>query len=87
MDTSVISQFVSRAMYLTLIISGPLLLICLAIGIIISIFQALTQIHEQSLTFVPKILAVIVAIVIMGSWMMGQLESFMREVFNKFTSI
>lgn len=83
----VISEFVSRAMYLALIISAPLLLICLAIGLIISIFQALTQIHEQSLTFVPKILAVIVAIVIMGSWMMGQLESFLREVFNKFASI
>ncbi|MDR3552689.1 MAG: flagellar biosynthesis protein FliQ [Clostridia bacterium] len=83
MDATAITTFASRALYMAMILALPLLLICLAIGVVISIFQATTQIHEQSLSFVPKLIAVIVSLAIMGTWMVNQLESFTREAFSK----
>lgn len=87
MEISAISQIASRALYMALILTTPLLIICLAVGVIISIFQATTQIHEQSLAFVPKVIAVIFTLAIAGSWMVGQLETFFREIFAKIASL
>lgn len=87
MDISAISQIASRALYMALILTSPLLLVCLVVGVIISIFQAVTQIHEQSLAFVPKVIAVILTLVVAGSWMVGQLENFSREIFTKIASL
>lgn len=82
MDTGQIIDITRRALYIATIVAGPLLLICLIIGIVISIFQAATQIHEQSLTFVPKIIVVIILIVVAGNWMVAQISDFTREVFS-----
>lgn len=62
--------------------AGPVLLISMAIGLIISIFQATTQIQEQTLTFVPKIIAVFASIIIFGSWMLHILVGFTERMFN-----
>lgn len=87
MDTAAIAQMASRALYYTMILAGPLLVICLVIGVLVSVFQATTQIHEQSLAFVPKVVAVILTLAIGGTWMVGQLESFCREIFAKIASM
>ncbi len=67
----------------TIIISGaPLLLISLVVGLVISIFQTVTSIQEQTLTFVPKILAVFVGLMLIGPWMMDVLSNFMTRLWS-----
>ena len=70
----------------TIIISGaPLLLISLVVGLVISIFQTVTSIQEQTLTFVPKILAVFVGLMMIGPWMMDVLSNFMTRLWSDFS--
>ena len=73
------------AIYTIIITSAPLLLISLIVGLIISIFQTVTSIQEQTLTFVPKILAVFLAIMLLGSWMMTEMSDFMTRLWTDFT--
>lgn len=87
MNQSALSDLAVRAMYIAAMVSLPILIVCLAVGIIISIFQATTQIHEQSLTFVPKILAVMILLAVMGSWIVAQLSLFTHEVFSRIAGI
>jgi flagellar biosynthesis protein FliQ len=68
-----------------LIISGPLLILALVVGLIISIFQATTQIQEQTLAFVPKIVAVLLGIVFFGPWMLGHMLSYTTNIFTNLT--
>jgi flagellar biosynthesis protein FliQ len=81
-DSGQIVDLTYRALYVATIVAAPILTLCLAVGIFISIFQAATQIHEQSLTFVPKIVVVLIFIAIAGSWMLTQLSDFTKEAFN-----
>ncbi len=71
-----------EALMLTVMISGPLLLFALVVGLIISIFQAVTQIQEMTLTFVPKILAVALALLIFLPWMINMATDFTRHMFE-----
>ncbi len=73
------------AIYTIIITSAPLLLISLIVGLIISIFQTVTSIQEQTLTFVPKILAVFLAILLLGSWMMTEMSDFMTRLWTDFS--
>lgn len=82
MDINQIFDITRRAIYISAVVSAPILIICLIVGIVISIFQAATQIHEQSLSFVPKIIIVLVLLIIAGNWMVGQLSDFTKEVFD-----
>ena len=61
-------------------LSAPLLLISLMIGLIVSVFQAATQIHEQTLTFVPKVLAIAIVLIIAGSWLLTSLVDFFNYI-------
>lgn len=65
-----------------MIVAGPVLIIALVVGLIISIFQATTQIQEQTLSFVPKIIAVFLALIIFGSFMMNRLIDFTTNLFK-----
>ena len=76
---SVVSICVS-AMELALKIGLPLLLVGLVIGLIVSVFQAVTQIQEQTLSFIPKIIALAVVLVVGGPWMLGQLEAYTQAL-------
>lgn len=71
-----------EAVYTTLLVSAPMTLIALAIGLIVSILQATTQIHEATLAFVPKIIGVFVALIIFAGFMMGLLEGFTTRMFQ-----
>ncbi len=63
-------------------LSAPLLIISMAIGIVISILQAATQIHEQTITFVPKLMAIAITLVIAGPWMLATLSDFVNRIFG-----
>lgn len=67
-----------------IITSAPLLLVSLVVGLIISIFQAVTSIQEQTLTFVPKILAIFICMLIFGSFILNTIVDFMTELWNSF---
>jgi flagellar biosynthetic protein FliQ len=70
------------AMEITLMVSAPLLLVALIIGLIISIFQAATQINEATLSFIPKLVGIFVALVVAGPWMLSTMLDYMRSVFT-----
>jgi flagellar biosynthetic protein FliQ len=69
-------------MSLALKVAGPLLLVALLIGLLVSVFQAVTQIQEQSLSLIPKIVGVAVVIVVLGPWMLGQLVSYTSSLYT-----
>lgn len=71
-----------NAIFIVLIVSGPLLLIALVTGLAVSIFQATTSIQEQTLAFVPKIVAVLVAIVFFGPFMISRMTSYFHDILN-----
>lgn len=71
-----------QALELTLIVSAPLLLTALAIGLVVSIFQAATQINEMTLSFIPKLLGMFVVLIIAGPWMIGLLLDYMQRLFS-----
>ena len=73
-----------EALYLIIKVSAPLLLISLVIGPIISIFQTVTSIQEQTLTFVPKIIAVFLGMMLVGGWILENIVSFMTELWGNF---
>jgi flagellar biosynthetic protein FliQ len=82
MTPEMVIQIARRSFETTLLLSAPLLIFSLVVGLIISIFQAVTSINEATLTFVPKIVAVMVAIIIFFPWMMTYMCDFTREMFT-----
>jgi len=77
----------TQAMMLALKIAGPVLLLGLIIGLLVSIFQAVTSIQEQSLSFIPKIIGVAVLIVVLGPWMLNQLVSYAQNLYLSIPSL
>ena len=73
------------AIFNIVIVAAPLLLVSLAVGLLISIFQTVTSIQEQTLTFVPKILAVFAAMMLLGSWMMNTMIAFLQTLWSNFS--
>ena len=73
------------AIYNIIIAAAPLLIISLIVGLIVSIFQTVTSIQEQTLTFVPKILAVFIGLMVFGSWIMNNLTTFMQNLWGSFS--
>ena len=82
---SVVLDIARDAIYTIIITSAPLLLVSLIIGLIVSIFQTVTSIQEQTLTFVPKILGVFVTMLICGSWMLNNMSSFIERLWSNFS--
>jgi flagellar biosynthesis protein FliQ len=72
----------SRALEITLMLAAPLLLVALITGLIVGAFQAATQINEMTLSFIPKLLAISVALMIAGPWMLKVLVGYTRELFE-----
>lgn len=82
MDAAIVSDVLRDALGVAIKLSAPMLILGLAVGVIIAIFQAVTQIHEQSLGFILKILVVIVVLLIGGGWMLETLQDYARELFQ-----
>jgi flagellar biosynthetic protein FliQ len=74
-------QLARDALTMVMLVSAPMLGLGLLVGIIVSIFQATTQIQEQTLAFIPKIIAVFVAVLIFGPWMLSIMVDYTREIF------
>lgn len=82
MSTEFVIGLAGQAVYTTLIASAPMLALALIVGLAISIFQATTQIQEQTLAFVPKIVAVLVALIVFGPWILNTVIQFTYEILN-----
>ena len=79
------TSFACYALFLVIKVSAPILLVSLIVGLLISIFQTVTSIQEQTLTFVPKILAVFLSIIVLGNWMLTQITEFMNRLWSNFS--
>jgi flagellar biosynthesis protein FliQ len=82
MDQDTVVNLASQAMSLAFKVAGPLLLVAMAVGLLVSIFQAVTQIQEQSLTLIPKIAAIAVVTVVLGPWMLDQLVAYTTNLYS-----
>ncbi|CDZ23510.1 putative membrane protein [[Clostridium] cellulosi] len=87
MNSGQVIDLLRQALYTATMITAPILIICLVVGIVISIFQAATQIHEQSLSFVPKIVIVLIFIVVAGNWMVTVLSDFAKQIFSYISNL
>lgn len=76
-----------HAMEITLLVAAPMLLVALVIGLIVSIFQAATQINETTLSFIPKLVGIFIALIIAGPWMLSIMLDYMREVFSNIPNL
>lgn len=80
MTEDFIIGFARQALETMLMVSMPVLLVSLVVGVIISLFQSVTQMQEMTITFVPKIIATFVSLIVFGGWMIEKMTDFMREV-------
>ncbi len=85
MTIEAVADITREALFLIIKVSAPVLLVSLIVGLIVSIFQTVTSIQEQTLTFVPKIIGVFLGLAIFGDWMMNSMVNFMTELWSGFT--
>lgn len=82
MTQDAVLQILRDAMTLTFKLAGPLLIISMLVGLVIAIIQAATQVHEQTLSFVPKLLTILLVLFVMASFIMSEMSSFVTEIFH-----
>jgi flagellar biosynthetic protein FliQ len=82
LDEAYVLSITGQTMYLILLLSSPMLMAALVVGLTISIIQATTQVQEQTLSFVPKIVATFMALIITGSWIASMVSNFAMSIFN-----
>lgn len=85
MTVDAVTEMTSNALFLIIKVSLPVLLVSLIVGLLISIFQTVTSIQEQTLTFVPKIVCVFLALMVAGGWMMNSMVEFTTELWSNFS--
>ena len=86
MSTGIVMDIAREALWLIIKCSAPLFLISLTVGLVISIFQTVTSIQEQTLTFVPKILSIFITLILCGGWIMDNIIEFMTRLFENFST-
>lgn len=84
MTVNDVTAIAEQAIYTIIKCSAPMLLVSLCVGLIVSIFQTVTSIQEQTLTFVPKVLAIFLSLIVMGHWIMNNMVDFMTQLWNDF---
>lgn len=84
MTVDTVTEIVRGALYTIIITAAPMLLVSLVVGLTISIFQTVTSIQEQTLTFVPKILSIFLTLMVLGHWMLNNIISYMQQIWNNF---
>ncbi|SOY71029.1 flagellar biosynthesis protein FliQ [Cupriavidus taiwanensis] len=87
MTPETVMTIATQAMKMTLLLAAPLLLVALAAGLIVSLFQAATQINEMTLSFIPKLIALFATMVLAGPWMINAMVDYMREVFQSIPAL
>ncbi len=86
MSEDIVMQIASETLKTMMLIAGPMLIAAMVIGIIVSVLQAITQINEATLTFIPKMIAIVVVLAVMAPWMMEVLQNYSSEIFGNFAS-
>ncbi len=84
MTTGDVMEVAVQAIWLVLKCSAPMLLVSLIVGLVISIFQTVTSIQEQTLTFVPKMLSIFLTLIICGDWILTNILSFIQDLYGRF---
>lgn len=87
MNEDVVLQIGREALFLVVSLAAPLLLSALAVGLLVGVFQAATQIQEQTLSFIPKLMALVLALVVMGPWLLQSWISFTQALFFRIPSL
>jgi flagellar biosynthetic protein FliQ len=87
MSETYIAAIGTQAIKTALMVAAPVLLVSMAVGLLISIFQALTQIQEQTLTFVPKVIAIVLVFLLLGSWMTNNLVEFTENMLSAIADV
>ena len=87
MDSQQVFTYGQEGLYLLLMVSAPILLTVLAVGLLVSIFQAATQIHESTLSFVPKILAAVAVLAVAGPWMLTTLVEYLQRMLQAIPTV
>ena len=82
MDTTTVIDVLREAVSVALKLGGPMLILSMLVGVVIAIFQAVTQIHEQTISFMLKLIVVILVLLIGGSWMLTTLQDYTKEIFS-----
>lgn len=85
MSSSDIITIARQTVWVIVKTSVPLLLVSMVVGLIISLFQTLTSIQEQTLTFVPKLIAILIGIIVMGTWILNEIVAFMNTLWGSFS--
>ena len=85
MSSSDIITIARQTVWVIVKTSVPLLLVSMVVGLIISLFQTLTSIQEQTLTFVPKLIAILIGIMVMGTWILNEIVAFMNPLWGSFS--
>ena len=84
MDTGTVINIARQTVWIIVKTAVPVLLVSMIVGLVISLFQTLTSIQEQTLTFVPKLIAIMIALMIMGNWLLNEIVSFMQMLWGSF---
>jgi flagellar biosynthetic protein FliQ len=87
MDNGFVMEIANQAVKVTLMLAAPMLLGALFVGIMVSLFQAVTQINEQTLSFIPKMLVIVMALVLLSPWMMETMTSFTQDLYTSIPSV
>ena len=87
MTPETVMTIAQRALEMTVLLAAPLLLVALVIGLLVGIFQAATQIHEMTLSFIPKLIGMATALVIAGPWMLKELVGYTRTLIESIPSL
>ena len=87
MTTSEVMEVLKQAMLVAFQMAGPLLIVSSVVGLIVAIFQAATHIHEQTLTFVPKLIVIAIVLLVTGSWMLSVFTEFVQHIFSIMTRL
>jgi len=87
MNASNVIFFFNEALTIAAMLAMPALLVGLCVGLTVSVFQAVTQINEQTLTLIPKIIAIVSVLMLTGNWMLAQLVTYTTKVFNQIANL
>lgn len=87
MNEDTVLQIGREALYLIVSLAAPLLLSALAVGLLVGVFQAATQIQEQTLSFIPKLMALVIALIVMGPWLLQTWVSFTQSLFLRIPTL
>ena len=86
MNTAIISEMLREGVWVVIKVCGPMLLLSMLVGVVVAIFQAVTQIHEQTISFILKLIVVVGVLLLAGGWMMDTLQDYTRQIFTLIAS-